>query len=266
MDIIFLNEADAVQLQTFLQKHGFDDTFAKKKNVFIFSFSVKSQDPNRYIDKLAHFIIHVKRGEFLHKMLSERFFYENKEERDQIIEIVTAMCNGKREELIALTGKMNEFNMVRNAVGSCLGSSDTVLFDSLLTFRLKEYRRSLIKFLHIAIDEYKMEQEYQMFVNMLREYLRKRNSRIKTIHLSIEDEVTFFDEHFQEMEKEIVTEMVDRRLLANHPVYIDSAVIAPLLSMAPKKVYLYTPYEDKPLARTLKNIFEERMTILPPIK
>lgn len=57
--------------------------------------------------------------------------------------------------------------------------------------------------------------------------------------------------------------LVDRRLLFNHPVYIDSAVIAPLLSIAPNEILLYTDSEEKAIIRTLLNIFEERLKILP---
>ncbi len=262
MDIIFLSEEEAIQLQSFFLKHDVDEQFAKIQDTFVFSLPEKEC----YMDILAHFIIHVKRGEFLHKILSEKFYYENEEEREQIIEIVSEMCSGKREELIALTGKINELELVRNAVGGFLESSDSVMLDSLLTFRLKEYQETLIRFLHVAIDEYKMEQEYQMFINMLREYLKDRTPRKRTVHLSIDEDIKFYDENFRAMKKEQILKMVDRRLLAIHPVYIDSAVIAPLLSMAPEKIILYTPYDEKPLVRTLINIFEERMIILPPFK
>ncbi|WP_186306578.1 putative sporulation protein YtxC [Siminovitchia fortis] len=262
MDIILLCEEEAVQLQTFFLKHGLKEPFAKQQDAFVFSLP----DKEYYMDMLAYFIIHVKRGEFLHKILSKKFYYENEEECEQIIEIVSEMCSGKREELTALAGKINEFELVRNAVGSLLDSSTSVLFDSLWTFRLKKYQETLIRYLHVAIDEYKMEQEYQMFINMLREYLKDRTPIKKMVHLLIDDEITFYDEHFHAMEKKQVIDMVDRRLLAIHPVYIDSAVIAPLLSMAPEKIILYTPYEEKPLVRTLVNIFEERMVILPPVQ
>ncbi len=56
---------------------------------------------------------------------------------------------------------------------------------------------------------------------------------------------------------------MDRQLLANHPVYVDSAVIAPLLSIAPEKIFLYTNEEEEALVRTLRNIFEERIAVFP---
>lgn len=57
--------------------------------------------------------------------------------------------------------------------------------------------------------------------------------------------------------------MIDRKLLFNHPVYVDSATIAPLLSIAPATIFLYTEEPDQPLIRTIVNIFEERVSIKP---
>ncbi|MFK4997499.1 hypothetical protein ACI2OX_08035 [Bacillus sp. N9] len=41
-------------------------------------------------------------------------------------------------------------------------------------------------------------------------------------------------------------------------------MIAPLLSIAAIKVYVYTEKADQPLVRTLCNIFEERISVLTP--
>ena len=57
--------------------------------------------------------------------------------------------------------------------------------------------------------------------------------------------------------------MIDRRLLINHPVYVDSVTIAPLLSIAPANIYLYTDDFEQPLVRTIQNIFEERVICKP---
>lgn len=55
---------------------------------------------------------------------------------------------------------------------------------------------------------------------------------------------------------------MDRRLLTNHPIYIDSVTIAPLLSIAPTKIYVYIDSEENGLIRTIQNIFEERVILL----
>lgn len=262
MELIFLTEEDACQLQSFFTKTGVHLSYTKQQNRYVFFFP-RDENTDRYAKALTDFIINVKRAEFLDKMLSTHFFYENEEERIQIIDIVAAMCLGKRKELTAFTGKMNEHSIVKQAVIAVFETSDAVLFDSLLTFRLQDYYDALKKYLCVAIDEYKMEQDYQMFVNMLRDYLHKQEPKKKLVHLSLTDPVCFYDENSKVMTRDEVMELVDRRLLFNHPVYIDSAVIAPLLSIAPNEILLYTDSEEKAIIRTLLNIFEERLKILP---
>ncbi|MFS0647052.1 putative sporulation protein YtxC [Siminovitchia sp. 179-K 8D1 HS] len=262
MELAFLSADDASRLQSFFLKTGISLFCEKQSGRYVFSFP-KGEDQDRFVEALTEFIIHVKRAEFLDQILVNRFYYENEEERLQIIEIVNAMCLGKREELTALTAKMNEHSIVKQAVASVFETDDAVLLESLLTFRLKDYYEALTQYLHVAIDEYKMEQDYQMFVNMLRDYLNKQKPKKKLVHLSLTDPVCFYDEDSKEMTRDEVMELVDRRLLFNHPVYIDSAVIAPLLSIAPKKIFLYTDSEEKAIIRTLLNIFEERLKILP---
>ncbi len=81
------------------------------------------------------------------------------------------------------------------------------------------------------------------------------------LHLLFDEEITFYNEDFEEINEGELIRMIDRKLLVNHPVYVDSASIAPLLSLAPTTIFLYTKNPDEPLVRTIKNIFEERVTI-----
>lgn len=39
------------------------------------------------------------------------------------------------------------------------------------------------KLAEVAIDEYKLEQEYQMFIETLRQQVRSRKSRLSCVHL-----------------------------------------------------------------------------------
>lgn len=82
-----------------------------------------------------------------------------------------------------------------------------------------------------------------------------------TLHLLFDEEITFFTGQFKEIKRGELMRMIDRKLLVNHPVYVDSASIAPLLSIAPTTIYLYTKNPEEPLVRTIKNIFEERVMI-----
>jgi len=96
---------------------------------------------------------------------------------------------------------------------------------------------------------------------MLRDFLINREPKMDVLHLLFDEEITFYNEQFVEMKRAELIRLIDRKLLVNHPVYVDSASIAPLLSLAPTTIFLYTKDPDEPIVRTIKNIFEERVTI-----
>lgn len=110
-------------------------------------------------------------------------------------------------------------------------------FDSFVTFRLRPFINRLEKYVELSIDEYKMEQEYQMFIQTLRDFISSRSAQKNSLHLLIDEEVMFFNEHFSEIKRIELTKMIDRKLLFNHPVYVDSTTIAPLLSIAPQFIF-----------------------------
>ena len=235
----------------------------KARGQFIYSFNNSFVKKDKYSAAIIQFIKEVKRNAWLNNTLLEVFKYENEDERSQIIDITNHMFRAERPELIALAGEINEEQLILEAVEDLLGYDGAVSFESFLRFRLKKYYERISTYLDVAIDEYKMEQEYQIFVNMLRDYVQKRSPRKKIIHLLLDSTVLFYDENLKIIEKYEVMELMDRQLLANHPVYVDSAVIAPLLSIAPEKIFLYTNEEEEALVRTLRNIFEERIAVFP---
>ncbi|MCJ7839762.1 putative sporulation protein YtxC [Lederbergia sp. NSJ-179] len=258
---MFKSIKEAIRLKSFLATNGLQDSFQEKRGRYIYSFQPIFSNKDQYVSALIQYIQKVKRNEWVDYVLQKNYKYENEDERHDIIEIVTQMFNGERKELTALTGVIEEEILIKEAVVDLLDFKGAVAFDSFLKFRLREYFKHVTTYLGVAIDEYKMEQDYQVFVQTLRDYLQGRHTKQSIVHLILERPVTFYDDALEEMTQEKINALLDPRLLSNHPVYVDSAVIAPLLSMAPNKIFLYTEDEDQPLIRTLKNIFEERMTI-----
>lgn len=263
LELLFNSIKDTIRLKLFLSANGLQKSFTESRGQFIYTFNSGFAKRDQYRTALVQFIREVKRNQWINNTLQQTFKYENEDERSQIIDIATNMFRGERPELTALAGEINEENLIGEAVDDLLNYDGTVSFDSFLRFRLKKYYERVAAYVDVAIDEYKMEQDYQMFINMLRDYLQKRCPRKSIIHVSLDQEILFYDEHIQKLEKHDIMEMLDRRLLSNHPVYVDSAVIAPLLSMAPQKIFLYTNEEEQALVRTLRNIFEERIAIFP---
>ncbi|WP_207633522.1 sporulation protein YtxC [Escherichia coli] len=113
----------------------------------------------------------------------------------------------------------------------------------------------------MAIDEYKMEQEYQMFIETLRQQVSSRKSRLSCVHLIFDESFIFYDDKGRRLKQEKLVQYIDEELLKQNDVYIDTKVIAPLLSISPKKIYLYTKEQDHNMIITLRNVFQERVQL-----
>jgi putative sporulation protein YtxC len=268
VEIIFQNKEDVNKLYSKLTSQIlfcdeillFEERQTLKINVGMLDEHFKGM----VTDVFYEFILKTKRDDWLRQILLEQFYYEDIDEQQHILEIIYSIIDGENEELAEFIGEQFEECGVKDAVSDLIQDSNIAFsFEAFVKFRLRGYLEKLLKYVEIAIDEYKMEQEYQVFIQTLREFLHSRQEKVDQLHLVYNEEPIFFNEEFEEIKKAEIARMIDRKLLSNHPVYVDSVTIAPLLSIAPKQIYLYTSNSEEPLIRTIKNIFEERVVVKP---
>ncbi|RLQ97982.1 putative sporulation protein YtxC [Falsibacillus albus] len=268
MEIIFKQWQDVLKLQHCLAEHAksswYYETEFQNQKQFILTIDVDAIDEAHLKRIIKNFLLNQKRGDWIRTILHEQFFYQDDTLQNQIMDIVYEIFSGDRTELTSLLEEADEDAMIEEAAASLFERSGAISFDSFIKFRMKKYMMRLVQYVELAIDEFKMEQEYQTFVQMLRDFLQKKESKMDAIHLVLsgDDQPVFFNSRFEQLTRQQLLEMMDRRLLTNHPVYIDSFTIAPLLSMAPQCIYIYTDERNNGLVRTVQNIFEERVCIL----
>ena len=117
-------------------------------------------------------------------------------------------------------------------------------------------------YVELAIDEYKLEQEYQNFVQMLRDCVASKQPKLSVIHLVHQPpSFLFFDEKLCEITAGELKQLIDRNLIISQPMYIDSSLLAPLVSISPNIIYLYTDHEDDGMIQTIQNVFQERIRL-----
>nr|WP_295969924.1 putative sporulation protein YtxC [uncultured Bacillus sp.] len=271
IEIHFRHKVDAQLLHSFLQQQLPDTSIGEYSLYYEDSHIVRCRHKSSKKDELfrwtkmglCHFIMKVKLNDWLKNILVA-YYYRDEEEQQQIIEITHSIIEGKNAELNAFLPKLNLKEHLLMLIHEWLREQSIFSFDHFIKFRLRSVMNELEKYVELSLDEYKMEQEYQVFIQKLREFLSKRKPKLQNLHLLFDEGITFYNDHFAEMKRGELIGMIDRRLLINHPVYIDSVTIAPLLSIAPSNIHLYTNDLEQPLIRTIRNIFEERVICKPP--
>ncbi|WP_075982528.1 putative sporulation protein YtxC [Bacillus massilinigeriensis] len=266
IEIIFQNKEDAQKLFDYYKSKTevADILLVEDKNKGIVRFdSISDQNHTILSETLYRFILNIKQIDWFRRILREQYYYEDEDEQQQILEIIQSIVEGKREDLTSFIKESENKESLKEAIYGMFQNQISFSFDSFVRFRLRTFMNQLARYVEISIDEYKMEQEYQMFIQTLREFIATRAPKLNHLHLLFEEEISFYDDQYVEMKRAELVRMIDRRLLSNHPVYIDSVTIAPLLSIAPKEINIYTNEPEQPLVRTIQNIFEERVFIQP---
>ncbi len=194
-------------------------------------------------------------------VIRKRYFYEDEDEIGQIAEMALLMWDGEAAYCgdYYLPDQLKD--QVKVLLRQVVEQKIDFSFQSLWNFRFKDIQSSLVSLVGYAIDEYKLEQDYQEFISVLRGLIGERDAQVEEIHLVYHEEFQFYNHHFQRISKQDILKAIDRKLMAENPMFIDSNTIAPLVSLAPKRIHIYADDEDNRIIATLRKIFEERILL-----
>jgi putative sporulation protein YtxC len=205
------------------------------------------------VPALTQFVFKCKEHFFFKKIISNVFYFHDEAEQQNIIQMVySLLCENELEE------SPNRQELVSNALTVFLNQPLSFSFEAFVTFRLKEYFNRLEHLIELAIDEYKIEQEYQDFIEGLRKYIHTKESACDFIHVVHEDnKFLFFDERYKSITHHI--QLIEEDFVNINGLEVDKQVIAPLLFLSPKEIHLYSTDYDNGIVQTLMNIFQEKI-------
>lgn len=271
--IQFREKKDAALLFQLIKEHNHPNTEHVHLNIIYeprvlvkinFKKSFETIISTVIIPVLLKYIIKIVEVRWMKEMIRNMFYFSDEEEQSQIMSIARSIIDGEKHE-VPMLSQLNEHlpreKIIENALQDFLTASVSFSFESFLQFRLKEYRFRLVQYIEAAIDEYKLEQEYQNFVENLRRYVYTKEALMETIHLVYEEEFFFFDRNLNKISQEELKYLIDEKLIKVEDIDMDSLVIAPLISIAPKTIFLYTDFIDHGLVQTIQNIFLERVEV-----
>ncbi|MED3994310.1 sporulation protein YtxC [Peribacillus frigoritolerans] len=269
MQILFQNDSEALKLLNFVSVHPLGAEFQAyirfipQQGMHV-DMTESSGDEWLILlrDAFHSFLLEEKTLPVLEQIIVGKFFYREREEIEAIIEIASSIIEAERAR--NQDGAFStEKRLIEEGLQSILAGKVSFSFDSFTTFRLKSFQHTLEKYVVKAIDEYKLEQDYQNFIATLRDCLQGQESKLRKLHLVNRDGFHFYDQKFSKLDRPKINSMIDRRLLAKSSLFLDTVILAPLLSIAPESLCIYTDDKEEGLIQTISRIFEERATILP---
>lgn len=261
------------RLQVHIQRGNYDEVFSAsvkqiKKTLYI-TFNRGDVTFQHVIQPMiaqvfASYIIDTYELKWVRDILRDMFCYEDELEIEAITSLFCSITEGKRDDLPNVKRLPSRKRLIEDAVHVLLEDSYkkelSFSFDSFLKFRMKDYRECLLTYVEMAIDEYKLEQDYQNFIDNLRSSLIRKQPLIDLIHVIYTDKPKFYDESFRLICEDQIHRAMKKTSFSEHSL-IEPTILKPLLTFAPKKIVLFTDNDITGLFYTLKNIFQERLTI-----
>lgn len=266
IQIVFTTKKEADFLFHLLCEHGQKnrDTILLERETMITCYSNVWPDfiQQTLIPAFIQFFVQIKEPQLLLSIIKEKFYFTDVDEQQQILHIAQSIIEGERDEIPKVKSFEPRDQFLSSAFKSFLHPDLSFNMDSFIIFRLNEYVKRLTEYAEISIEEYKLEQEYQNFIQSLRDYVMENAPKHHTLHILHDHSYFFiFNEEWRKMSYCELKKYIDRDFIYKHPMYIDSQLLAPLVSIAPLKIFLYTDTEDEGMIQTIQNIFQERVTI-----
>lgn len=218
-----------------------------------------------YANKLQQiffqFILLTKCEQWAKEIIANQYFFKDETEQRHIVDIMHSILEGEKEDLANFIHDMDLEGCLKEAITDIFAEKKSFSFDSFVKFRLRSFKEMIRKYVEISIDEYKMEQEYQVFIQTLREFLINCPPKKQVMHVFVDLDIQIFDDKYREITGQELVMLGGNKIMENQSIYIDPFTIGPLLALAPNKIYLYTEDREQAFVRTIINIFEERVCV-----
>ncbi|QPC47186.1 putative sporulation protein YtxC [Mangrovibacillus cuniculi] len=265
MDLLLKDVRDVEWFQSKLSiqsiPYQLDSSVLYAKTQMLLSFQHRDLGWDGLTDLLTSFIHERKRLDWVLHIIKDVFLYKDELEIERIFSITDELMTGEREDLLPFIKK--KFPKIPEEIITFLWSYEGALsLDSFFSFRGRPFLDSVTQYVEVAIDEYKMEQEYQNYLDWIRRYVADKSSVEETVHVHLTGSPVLYDAKGNYFKESDLQKHIDRRLMSHHPIYVDSQLIAPLLSLSPKRIYFYTDSPNQPIIRTCLAIFEEKLEVL----
>ncbi len=215
-------------------------------------------------DWITEYMIEMEEPHLLQSIIMKEFFYKDIAEIENILKYAFHLLDygdfeiEERSDLRRLGRKCRIFTRVYEF----MAEKQPFQIEGFIRFRLQEYYEELREVVEYAIDEYVMDKEYQEFIKLLRYFVMAQQPKVQLVQV-----IHYGDRNFVICNEEYIPyrredmEGFMKGVTEQDLNYADF-IVSTLISVAPKQVLLHTREDESHhVIRTMKNIFEDRLTI-----
>lgn len=206
---------------------------------------------------LADYIIEEYEEKLLLRIINSNYCYFNSIEKKEILRLALLIINNDDKNFLNSLYQIRRRNIIIRKLVDYFQSSDKVILDGFVNFRLKDYIKDLEEIVDKAVDDFLTEREYKEFIRLLRYFVDIQEPKFNVIHVlaGYSNKYILLDENKREITDECLQEFMND--IPEGEINYDDLLVSSLITMAPKKVIVHGAknFRNKELLETIKNVF-----------
>jgi len=212
---------------------------------------------------LADYIIRQYEEKLIARIVNSNYCYFNALERKEILKNAIRIVRNEDKNFFNTLFQIRRKNVIVRKLIDYFDSSNSLILDGFVNFRLKDYIKDLEEIVDKAVDDFLMEREYKEFIRLLKYFVDIQVPKYDTIHVvpSPNRKYVMLDERKNEITNECISEFMNE--MPEGDINYDDILVSSLITFAPKKIVIHCSSEikNKELMETIKNVFAERVSI-----
>lgn len=210
---------------------------------------------------LADYIIRQYEEKLISRIINSNYCYFNSAERNEILKQALKIIRNDERTFFNTLLLIRRRNVIVRKLLDYFESSDNIILDGFVNFRLKDYTKDLEEIVDKAVDEFLMEREYKEFIRLLRYFVDIQDPKFDTVHVvaGFDGKYNLFDENKREITNECVQEFINE--ISGGDINYDDLLVSSLITLAPQNIRIHcaSQFKNAKLLETIKNVFSEKV-------
>ncbi len=205
------------------------------------------------------FILDCYEKKWLINLLSSKYYFTESHQQEPILEILESIFLGEMTCLPKVKKLMDREEVLTHCLSDVFHTNHELAFHGLKTFRLLPYHELLQKYIEIAIDEYKLQEEYQAFIEKLTSMIRAFRPLYSVVYVAdFDSTIKLYNDDFEAIDSSQTLRSF-YPLLKQWGIDAEPSPLLALIALAPEKVVVCSDRPAMPLLVTMSRVFGSRL-------
>lgn len=265
MQTIIVNIQDNADVLYKLAEKNYCDKFSFKKIINGIKFS--SEDiaflQLKVAEILTDYVIENEEENLLKMLILSDYPFLNYSAKNKIFTAATWIIKNNENDFLRMLILLKRRFLIKQNILDYLKENSSINIKGFTNFRLSAYKKMLSELIQKVIEDYKIQEEYKEFINMLKYFVETQKNRCKKLHVVFEEngEYTLLNENNFDITDKCFEEFLETKEQNN--LNNEDVLISSLITLAPKKLFLHFESDNynKKIVNTISQIFENKVYI-----